>query len=84
VGRRVIVRLFHDHGTVKGVRGQGRASAALYPPRKDPVPLVQKAGLVPWSVWEGAENHALTGIRSPDRPAFSQPLFGLSYSAYKI
>jgi hypothetical protein len=46
----------------------------LYP-QKDPVPIVQEAGF-----WTGAENLALTGIRSPDRPVRSESLYRLSYS----
>jgi hypothetical protein len=30
-------------------------------------------------VWTGAENLALTRTRSPDRPARSESLYGLSY-----
>jgi len=33
----------------------------------------------PMPVWTGAENLALTGIRSPDRPAVSESLYRLSY-----
>jgi hypothetical protein len=45
---------------------------------KDPVPIVQEAGLVPGPVWKCAKNIAPTGIfyRSPDRPAHSQSLLG--------
>jgi hypothetical protein len=45
----------------------------LYLRGGDPIPLEQD---VEWSrgpVWTGAENFALTGIRSPDRPARSEP-----------
>ena len=44
------------------------APAALYT-RKDPVPIVQEAGWAPGPIWTDAENLALTGIQSPDRPA---------------
>ena len=53
------------------MRGQRRATAALYP-GKDSVLIVQEAGWAPGPVWTGAENLASTGIRSPDRPARSQ------------
>jgi hypothetical protein len=43
-------------------------------PGKDPVHIVQEAGLAPGPVWTGAENLAHTGIRSPDRPARSQSI----------
>ena len=33
---------------------------------KDPVPIVQEAGWAKGSVWTGAGNLAITGIRSPD------------------
>jgi hypothetical protein len=49
------------------VGGQLHAPAA-YTPGKDPVPIVQEAGWAPGPVWTGAENLALTGIRSPDPP----------------
>jgi hypothetical protein len=35
-------------------------------------------------VWTGAQNLTPTGIRSPDRPARSQSLYGLSYRAHSI
>ena len=40
----------------------------LFTPGKDPVPIVQEAEWAPEPVWTGAENLALTGIRSPDCP----------------
>jgi hypothetical protein len=44
----------------------------LYP-GKDPIHIVQEAVRGPGPVWTGAENLAPSGIRSPDRPARSQP-----------
>ena len=41
-----------------------------FTPGKDPVPIVQATG----TVWKGAENLALTGIRSPDHPVRSESL----------
>ena len=38
--------------------------------------------MAPGPVWTGAENLASTGIRSPDRPARSQSLYRLSYTAH--
>jgi len=35
------------------------ALAALYPPGKDPVPIVQETGWAPGPDWTGAENLAL-------------------------
>ena len=43
----------------------------LYPPGKDPVPIVQEVGWAPGSVWTGAEKLVATGIRSPYPPARS-------------
>jgi hypothetical protein len=51
-------------------------------PRKDPVPIVQEAGLAPGPVWTGAENLAPTTIQSPYHPARSQSLYRLSYPAH--
>ena len=76
-------------GNVKGgnrvKRGEGSASRSgrSLPPGKDQVPIVQKVGWDPGSVWIGAENLASTGIRSPDRPARSQSLHRLSYPTHE-
>ena len=43
-----------------------------FTPDKDSVRPVEEAGWVSEPVWTGAENLALTGIRSPDRPARSE------------
>ena len=69
---------FHDLGTEMGVGGQHHAPGR-FTPGKDPVPIVQEAGLAPGTVWNGAENLAPTGIRSPDRPDRSESLYRLSY-----
>jgi hypothetical protein len=61
-----------------GVGGQSHVPAALTP-GKDPVPILQEAGWAPGPVWIGAENLALSGIRSPDRPAHSESLYRLRY-----
>ena len=47
----------------------------LYYREKDPVPIVQEAGWILGPVWKGAENLALTGIRSPGRPTSSESLY---------
>ena len=78
---RGIALLFLDHGTRRGWRVSVMPQL-LFTPRKDPVPIVQEAGWAPGLVWTGAENLAPTGIRSPDRPAHSQSLFRLCYSAH--
>jgi hypothetical protein len=54
----------------------------LSTPGKDPAPIIQEAGWAPGPVWTGAENLALTRIRSLDRPACSQLLYQLSHWAY--
>ena len=62
------------------MRGVANATLwPLYPLERDPVPIVQEAGWAAGPVWTGAENLALTGIRSPDRPARSESLYRLSY-----
>ena len=50
---------------------------------KDPALIVQDAGWAPEPVWTGAENLVPTGIRSLDRPARSQSLYGLLYPAHQ-
>ena len=60
------------------VGGQRHAPSA-FTPRKDPVPIVQEAGWAPGPVWTGEVNLALTGIRSPGRPARSESLYRVSY-----
>ena len=47
----------------------------LYPQEIDTVPTVQKAGWASGSVWAGAKNLALTGIRSLDRQARTESLY---------
>ena len=47
-----------------------------FTPGEDAVLL---CGWTPGPVWEGAENLAPTGIRSPDRPTRSKSLYRLSY-----
>jgi hypothetical protein len=59
-----------------GVGGQRDSPASLFP-EKDPVPIVQEAEWASEPVWTSAENLAPTGIRSPDRPARSESLYGL-------
>jgi hypothetical protein len=53
----------------------------LFTSGKYPVHIVQGAGWAPEPIWIGAENLALTGIQSPDRPARSQSLYRLRYPA---
>ena len=80
-GSRGIALLFLDHGTR---RGEGSASrpGPLFTPGKDTVPIVQEVGWAPGPVWTGAENLAVIGIRSSDRPARSQSLYRLPYPTH--
>jgi hypothetical protein len=82
VGRGIAL-LFHDLGTRRGwvVNVTPRP---YFTPGKDPVPIVQEPGWAPGPVWTGAENLALAGIWSPDRPARSQSLNRLNYPAHPI
>jgi len=80
-GSRGIALPFLDHGTRRGW-GFSVTPRPLFTLRKDPVPIVQEAGWAPGPVWTGAENLALTGIRSPDRPARNQSLYRLSYQVH--
>jgi hypothetical protein len=68
-GSRGIALTFHDHGTNGGEGSASRPGRSL--PGKYPAPIVQGTVWDPGPVWTGAENFALTGIRSPDRPARS-------------
>jgi len=78
-----IAILFLDHGTRRGW-GVSVTPRPLFTPGKNPVPIVQEAGWAPGPVWTGVENHASTGIRSPDRPACSQSLYRLCYPAHIV
>jgi len=61
------------------VVGGQHHSPALYPRKRDPVPIVQGAGWVTVSVWTGAENLASAGIQSPGRPTPSKSLYRMHY-----
>jgi len=50
-----------------------------FTPRITLYPLYRRLGGSPEPFWMGAENLALTEIRSPDRPARSESLYRLSY-----
>ena len=51
----------------------------LYPREGDPLPLAQETGWATGPVWTGAQNPALTRIRSLERPVSSESLHRLSY-----
>jgi hypothetical protein len=59
-----------------GVGGQRHTPAALRRER-DLAPIVQEAGRAPGAVWTGVENLDPIGIRSTDRPTFSESLYRL-------
>ena len=60
-----------------GVGGQSHAPAAL-PPGKTRYPEYRReVGWASGPVWNGAENLAPDGIRSPDRPGCSESLYRL-------
>jgi hypothetical protein len=81
---RGIALLCFQTSALEGGDGVSVTPRPLATPGKYPVPFVQKAGWAPGPVWTGAENLALTGIRSPDRPARSQSLYRLSYPDHKV
>jgi len=57
----------------------------LYPRERDPVPIVQEAGWAPEPVCTDAESLTPpTGIRSPDRPARTESLYGSTYVAVRL
>jgi hypothetical protein len=65
------------------LKGRGVVKAMpqpLYPWKKDLVPTVQEAGWAPGQIWLGAENLALTMVRSSDCPACSESLYRLCFS----
>ena len=76
---RVEVQLYSFMTSALDRRGWSGPRSGLFTPGKDPVPIVQQVGWDPGPVWTCAENLALTGIRSPDRPARSESLYRLSY-----
>ena len=55
----------------------------LFIPGKDLVHTVQEVGRAPGPVRTGVENLDPTWIQSPDHPARSQSLYGLSYLAHR-
>ena len=52
-----------------------------FTPRKEPVPILQKAGWAPGPVWTGGKSRPHRNS-IPDRPACSQSLYRLSYRAH--
>jgi hypothetical protein len=56
----------------------------LSPPREGPGTHCTGGWVTPLLVWTGTENLAPIRIRSPDRPAHSQLLYRLSYTAHYL
>ena len=54
-----------------------------FTPGKDPVPILQEAGLAPGPVWTGGKSRPHRDS-IPDRPARSQSLYRLSYRAQSV
>jgi hypothetical protein len=79
MGSRGIALPFREPRHEEGLGWLAPRPGPLYPREGDPVPILQEAGWAPGPVWTTAENLALTGIRSPDRPARSESLYRLSY-----
>ena len=77
---RGIALLFHDCGTRRGwvVSSTPRPHFTL---RKDPVPILRKAGWAPWPVWTGGKSRSRRDL-IPDRPVRSQSLYRLSYPTH--
>jgi hypothetical protein len=78
-GSRSIALTFREPGHEEGIGWLAPRPGRFTPLERDPVPVVQEAGWAPGPVWTAAENLALTGIRSPDRPARSESLYRLRY-----
>jgi hypothetical protein len=79
-GVKIHLHFFFDLGSGWGWVVNTLPSPGLFGPRKrEPVPILQEAVWAPGPVWTGAENLVLTRIRSLNRPARSEPLYGLSY-----
>jgi len=80
VGRSIAL-LFHDRGTRSGwvVSSTPRPH---FTPGKDPVPILQEAGWAPGPVWTGGKSRPHRNS-IPDRPARSQSLYRLNYTAHR-
>jgi hypothetical protein len=64
------------------VVGSQRHSQVDLAPGRDTLSILYEAGYAPGPMLRGAENHAATGIRSPDRPDRSES--GLQYVPLKM
>jgi hypothetical protein len=81
VGHITVVMLSFSTSALGG-GGWSAPRSATFTPRKDPVARLQEAEWAPGPVLTCAKNLAPTGIRFPDRPARSQPIYRLSYPAH--
>ena len=79
-GSRGIALLFLDHGTRRGEGSASRPGRSL-PPGKTWYPLYSRLGGSQGRSGRVRKISPPTGIRSPDRPALSQSLYRLRYSA---
>jgi len=79
-GSSSVALLFHDHGTRRGWE-ISVMSRPLFTPGKDPVPIVQEAGLAPGPVWTGAENLAphRDSIPGPSIPLIPWSFLGVNW-----
>ena len=72
---------FHDHGTRSGW-GVSVTPRPLFTPGRDPVPIVQEAGVGARAGPDRCgKSRPPTEIRSPNRPARSRSLYRLRYPA---
>jgi len=66
--RKSIALLFHDRGTRRGWEVSS-TPRPHFTPGKEPVPILQEAGLAPWPVWTGGKSrpqqHSIPGPSSP-------------------
>ena len=82
-GSRGIALPFHDHGTRRGW-GVSVTPLPLFTPEKTRHPLYRRLGGPQDRSGQVRKISPPTGIRSPDRPARSQSLYRLSYTAHSF
>jgi len=79
---RDIALLFHDRGTRRGW-AVSSTPRPHFTPGKDPVPILQEAGWAPEPICTGGKSHHHWDS-IPDRPARSQSLYRVSYTAHQL
>jgi hypothetical protein len=72
--RELHLHFFFNLGTRWGEGALKAVSSPLYPGKGTRFPFFRKLGVPRVRSWMGAENLALTGIRSADRPVRSESL----------